>query len=264
MTQMALVIDLNVCVGCHACVTSCKEWNTSGEAGSLVDLNPYDADASGTFFNRVQTFEAGEYPDTDTIHLPKSCLHCEDPPCVPVCPTGASFKRKEDGIVLVDYDKCIGCKYCAWACPYGAREIDEKRQEMTKCTLCSDRINNESLPERDRKPACVMACPTSARLFGDIHDPESTVSKAIRESEGYQLMPEWGTRPANHYLPRHKTESRHTAAEVERADNPRAIDLQLQHGELNLAAAARRTAPSPLARILGLAKSFRGDTAASK
>ena len=102
MTQMALVIDLNVCVGCHACVTSCKEWNTSGEAGSLADLNPYDADPSGTFFNRVQTFEAGEYPLADTIHFPKSCLHCEDPPCVPVCPTGASYKRKEDGLVLVD------------------------------------------------------------------------------------------------------------------------------------------------------------------
>ena len=122
MTQLALVIDLNVCVGCHACVTSCKEWNTSGSAGPLADLNPYGADPTGTFFNRVQTFEVGEYPDTQTVHFPKSCLHCEDPPCVPVCPTGASYKRAEDGIVLVDYDKCIGCKYCAWACPYGVRE----------------------------------------------------------------------------------------------------------------------------------------------
>ena len=125
MTQLALVIDLNVCVGCHACVTSCKEWNTSGSAGPLADFNPYDKDPTGTFFNRVQTFEVGQYPDTQTVHFPKSCLHCEDPPCVPVCPTGASYKRAEDGIVLVDYDKCIGCKYCAWACPYGAREIDE-------------------------------------------------------------------------------------------------------------------------------------------
>jgi len=134
MTQMALVIDLNVCAGCHACVTSCKEWNTSGESGSLADLNPYDADPSGTFFNRVQSFEAGSYPNAETIHFPKSCQHCEDPPCVPVCPTGASYKRKEDGLVLVDFDKCIGCKYCAWACPYGARELDEKRKEMTKCS----------------------------------------------------------------------------------------------------------------------------------
>ncbi|MGZ8231617.1 MAG: sulfite dehydrogenase subunit SoeB, partial [Burkholderiales bacterium] len=142
MTQLALVIDLNVCVGCHACVTSCKEWNTSGEAGSLSDERPYDRDPTGTFFNRVQTFEVGEFPNTQTVHLPKSCLHCEDPPCVPVCPTGASFKRPEDGLVLVDYDKCIGCKYCAWACPYGVRELDEKRKVIGKCTLCVDRIDN--------------------------------------------------------------------------------------------------------------------------
>ena len=203
--QLALVIDLNVCVGCHACVTSCKQWNTSGAAGPLADQNAYGANPTGTFFNRVQTYEAGSFPGTETIHFPKSCLHCEDPPCVPVCPTGASYKRKEDGIVLVDYDKCIGCKYCAWACPYGAREIDEERQVMTKCTLCVDRIYDELLPKEDRKPACVMACPTGARLFGDVKDPLSEVSIAIRERGGYALMPEWQTQPANQYLPRRIT-----------------------------------------------------------
>jgi len=189
MTQLALVIDLNVCVGCHACVTSCKQWNTSGTAGPLADLEPYGKDPTGAFFNRVQTFEVGEYPNTQTVHFPKSCLHCEDPPCVPVCPTGASYKRAEDGIVLVDYDKCIGCKYCSWACPYGAREVDPVRKVMTKCTLCVDRIHDKALPEAERKPACVLACPTSARLFGDIHDPESVVSQAIRDHAGYPLMP---------------------------------------------------------------------------
>lgn len=203
--QLALVIDLNVCVGCHACVTSCKQWNTSGSAGPLADENPYGIGPTGTFFNRVQTYEAGTYPQTETIHFPKSCLHCEDPPCVPVCPTGASYKRREDGIVLVDYDKCIGCKYCAWACPYGAREIDEARQVMTKCTLCVDRIHDQALPPEDRKPACVKACPTGARLFGDIKDPDSEVSRAIREHGGYALMPEWETSPANKYLPRRQT-----------------------------------------------------------
>jgi Fe-S-cluster-containing dehydrogenase component len=205
--QLALVIDLNVCVGCHACVTSCKEWNTSGSAGPLVDENAYGANPTGTFFNRVQTYEAGIFPGTDTIHFPKSCLHCEEPPCVPVCPTGASYKRAEDGIVLVDYDKCIGCKYCAWACPYGAREIDEARQVMTKCTLCVDRIHDEQLAKEDRKPACVKACPTGARLFGDVKDPDSDVSIAIRERGGYSLMPEWQTKPANQYLPRRITEA---------------------------------------------------------
>ncbi len=224
MTQLALVIDLNVCVGCHACVTSCKQWNTSGAAGALADLNPYDADPNGTFFNRVQTFEVGEYPNTQTVHFPKSCLHCEDPPCVPVCPTGASYKRKEDGIVLVDYDKCIGCKYCSWACPYGARELDEQRKVMTKCTLCVDRISDTKLPEAERKPACVLACPSHARLFGDVHDPASVVSQAIAERGGYQLMPEWGTNPANHYLPRRKIGHNVRSEDLERVDNPLKVD----------------------------------------
>ena len=226
MTQLALVIDLNVCVGCHACVTSCKQWNTSGTAGALADLNPYASEPNGTFFNRVQTFEVGEYPNTQTVHFPKSCLHCEDPPCVPVCPTGASYKRESDGIVLVDYDKCIGCKYCSWACPYGAREFDEERKVMSKCTLCVDRIYDKAIPEPQRKPSCVIACPSNARLFGDIHDPASEVSVAIQERAGYQLMPEWGTNPANHYLPRRKTEIRIHPEDLERVDNPLKIDGQ--------------------------------------
>jgi len=227
MTQLALVIDLNVCVGCHACVTSCKEWNTSGPAGPMGDEHPYGEDPSGTFFNRVQTFEVGSFPDTQTVHFPKSCLHCEDPPCVPVCPTGASYKRAEDGIVLVDYDKCIGCKYCAWACPYGVRELDAQQKVMKKCTLCVDRIADETLPAAERKPACVLACPTNARLFGDVHDPDSVVSRAIREQGGYALMPEWGTQPANHYLPRRRTEITVHADELQRVDNPRKVDGRL-------------------------------------
>ena len=170
MTQLALVIDLNVCVGCHACVTSCKEWNTSGAAGYLSDDNPYGKDPTGTFFNRVQTFEVGEYPNTQTVHFPKSCLHCEDPPCVPVCPTGASYKREEDGIVLVDYDKCIGCKYCAWACPYGVREIDEHRHVMTKCTLCVDRIYDPQAAARG----------TQARLRHGLSDERAPVRRRAR------------------------------------------------------------------------------------
>ena len=220
MTQLALVIDLNTCVGCHACVTSCKEWNTSGYAGPMHDTDPYSKDPDGVFFNRVQTYEMGTFPNVETIHFPKSCLHCEEPPCVPVCPTGASYKRESDGIVLVDYDKCIGCKYCSWSCPYGAREFDEKQGVMKKCTLCVDRIYDETLAEERRKPACVLACPPGARLFGDVHDPDSAVSVAIREEGGYPLMPEWGTKPANHYLPRRKTKIKIHEDELVRADNP--------------------------------------------
>jgi Fe-S-cluster-containing dehydrogenase component len=220
MTQLALVIDLNVCVGCHACVISCKQWHTSGWAGPLTDHNPYGAEPTGTFFNRVQTFEVGAFPDTETVHFPKSCLHCEEPPCVQVCPTGASYKREDNGVVLVDEDRCIGCRYCAWACPYGARELDEHQGVMKKCTLCGDRLTTQSLPERERQPACVLACPASARLFGDVHDPESEVSIAIRERGGYQLLPECGTQPANHYLPRRKTRLCIDPEVVTRADNP--------------------------------------------
>ena len=97
-----------------------------------------------------------------TLHFPRSCLHCETPACVTVCPTGASYKRAEDGIVLVDEDKCIGCKLCSWACPYGAREYSEVEGVMKKCTLCVDRIYNENL-DRSRAPAGVRAGLPDAR-----------------------------------------------------------------------------------------------------
>jgi Fe-S-cluster-containing dehydrogenase component len=136
-----------------------------------------------------------------TVHFPRSCLHCETPACVTVCPTGASYKRAEDGIVLVDEDKCIGCQLCAWACPYGAREISAKRGTMQKCTLCVDRIYNETLDSADRQPACVAACPTRARHFGDLGDPDSAISRLVAERDGYALMPEFGYQPVNKYLP---------------------------------------------------------------
>ena len=202
MAQLALVIDLNTCVGCHACATNCKAWNTQGTFGPLTDHEPYDEDPYGVWFNRVQTYEVGKYPHTETMYLPKSCMHCKDAPCVQVCPTSASYKRVEDGIVLVNYNDCIGCKYCAWACPYGCREFDEFDGVMKKCTLCVDRIYNDNLPIAERLPACVLACPSKARGFGDIDDPNSEASKRIREGMGYKLLPEAGTDPSLHYLPK--------------------------------------------------------------
>jgi Fe-S-cluster-containing dehydrogenase component len=136
-----------------------------------------------------------------TVNFPRSCLHCETPACVTVCPTGASYKRASDGIVLIDEDKCIGCKLCSWACPYGAREFDTDVGVMKKCTLCVDRIYNDNLAEEDRVPACVAACPTSARHFGDLGDPQSAVSQLVAERGGVDLMPELGYRPTNKYLP---------------------------------------------------------------
>jgi len=162
--KMGLVIDLDTCVGCHACAVNCKEWNTGSQGAPLSDQDPYGA-------------------------------------CVTVCPTGASYKREDDGIVLVNESDCIGCGLCAWACPYGAREMDAAEGVMKKCTLCVDRIYNENLPEEDRVPACVRTCPAGARHFGDLADPNSNVSQLVTARGGFDLMPEQGTKPVNKYLP---------------------------------------------------------------
>lgn len=201
--KLGLVIDLDICVGCHACAVNCKEWNSGGHAAPLTDIDPYGAKPIGVWFNRIHTYEVGanENEPSRTVHFPKSCLHCEDAACVTVCPTGASFKRAEDGIVLVHEDKCIGCKLCSWACPYGAREYDAEEGVMKKCTLCIDRIYNENMEEIDRVPACVSTCPAGARHYGDLGDPNSAVSKLVVERTGFDLMAEIGFKPTNKYLP---------------------------------------------------------------
>jgi len=264
--KLGLVIDLDTCVGCHACAVSCKQWNAGGIAGPLTDEQPYGKEPSGVWFNRVHSYEvaaeAHAHPGTGaapgpapapapgvqaldgdapaggpqaacsgpasasgaapaqpamSLHFPRSCLHCETPACVTVCPTGASYKRAEDGIVLVDEGKCIGCKLCSWACPYGAREYSEVEGVMKKCTLCVDRIYNQNLPEPEREPACVQACPTRARHFGDLGDPESKVSKLVAERGGVALLPELGYGPVNRYLP---PRPRRAGAAADAAEDP--------------------------------------------
>jgi Fe-S-cluster-containing dehydrogenase component len=243
--KLGLVIDLDTCVGCHACAVACKEWNDGGQFGPLPDEHAYGKEPLGVWFNRIHSFEVqpkgcgGDAPaaamtvggaasaPTMTVHFPRSCLHCETPACVTVCPTGASYKRAEDGIVLVDEDKCIGCKLCSWACPYGAREYSEQRGVMQKCTLCVDRIYNESFDEADRQPACVMACPTRARHFGDLGDPDSPVSRLVAERDGQALMPELGYAPVNRYLPPRprKAVGAHAAPQAETLDTTKLSPL---------------------------------------
>ena len=206
--KLGLVIDLDTCVGCHACAVNCKEWNASGHSAPLTDFNAYQAKQEGVWFNRIHTYEAGEGATSRTVHFPRSCLHCEQPACVTVCPTGASYKRAEDGIVLVNAEICIGCKLCSWACPYGAREFDEDQGVMKKCTLCIDRIYNENLAEEERVPACVSTCPARARHYGDLGDPGSDVSRLVGERGGFDLMPEMGYKPVNKYLPPRKRTDR--------------------------------------------------------
>lgn len=204
MTQYALVIDLDKCVGCQACAANCKAWHCGSKYGPLPDKDPFGVKPEGVWFNRVQTYEVGTFPNTEVVYLPKSCMQCKDAPCVKVCPTSASYKRAEDGIVMVNYEDCIGCKYCSWACPYGCREFDPVAGVMKKCILCVDRIYNDNLPEEERKPACVLTCPTKARIFGDIDDPNSEASQRIRNRMGYRLMPEASSEPSNHYLPKRR------------------------------------------------------------
>jgi len=199
--KLGLVIDLDTCVGCHACAVNCKEWNTGGHSAPLPDHDPFGADPHGVWFNRVHSFECGDGAAGRTVHFPRSCLHCDNAACVEVCPTGASYKRAEDGIVLVNEDICIGCKLCSWACPYGAREFDDDAGVMKKCTLCIDRIYNETLDEADRVPACVATCPANARHFGDLNDPDSDVSRLVAARQGGDPMAELGYAPVNKYLP---------------------------------------------------------------
>ena len=208
--QLGLVIDLDICVGCHACAVNCKEWNSGGYSAPMTDWNAYggetdsegqDEGAWGVWFNRINAYEAGDGTASQTVYFPRSCLHCADAKCVTVCPTGASYKRSSDGIVLVDADLCIGCKLCSWACPYGAREYDATDKVMKKCTLCVDRIYNDNVPEAERIPACVSTCPVGARHYGDLGDPNSEISLLVAARGGYDLMPEMGYRPTNKYLP---------------------------------------------------------------
>lgn len=245
-SKLGLVIDLDICVGCHACAVNCKEWNSGGHSAPMTDWNAYsgtesqdgdDTGAWGVWFNRVHTYEVNEGSQSRTVHFPRSCLHCEEPACVTVCPTGASYKREEDGIVLVNPDTCIGCKLCSWACPYGAREYDQTDGVMKKCTLCIDKIYNENLEEVDRVPACVSTCPAGARHFGDFNDPNSEVSVLVKDRQGYDLLPELGYKPTNKYLPprprRDETSEKHeqisilNMASSKNADQAEAINNPL-------------------------------------
>ena len=146
MTRNIIDIDLDSCIGCHSCAVVCKQENNVG---------------LGTFYNKVLTVgSSGTYPDLEMYYLPVSCQHCDNPECVSVCPTGASYKR-DDGVVLVDHSKCIGCQYCVMACPYGVRYLNEEERVVEKCTLCEQKIAQGELPQ------CVSQCCGMARWFGD-------------------------------------------------------------------------------------------------
>ena len=215
--RWGMVIDLQRCIGCFACQIECKS----------VHFLPPDV-----FWARVIISEVGTRSSLRKKILPLLCNHCKEAPCQKVCPTGAT-SRREDGIVWVDYDKCVGCRYCIISCPYQHRtRLDSntaKReyfpeqgytpleiigrelyplQEGTavKCNFCMERID-EGLSkklkpgiDREATPACVNICPAKARTFGDLDDPDSNVSQLIKSKKGAPLHHEFGTEPSVYYL----------------------------------------------------------------
>lgn len=210
MTRYAMVADLRRCVGCQTCTAACKHAN---------------ATPPGVQWRRVLDMEFGEFPDVQRAFVPVGCQHCDEPPCMDVCPTTAT-KKRPDGIVTIDYDICIGCAYCAVACPYQARyKVDEplfaygaatasetqgfddaRLGVAQKCTFCVDRIDaGKALGltpgvDPDASPACANACIADALSFGDIEDPDSNVSKLLTENTWFQMHEELGTNPGFYYL----------------------------------------------------------------
>lgn len=157
MTQLGWSIDLSKCVGCHACTVACKaENNTYPQTSPLIVRN---GRAVAVNWRWVIYQENGRYPNPTRVFITSACNHCEEPACLKSCPVGAISKRESDGIVLIDQDKCIGCKYCIWACPYGAPQFNENTKKVEKCTFCVHRID-AGLP-----PACVTTCTGRALNF---------------------------------------------------------------------------------------------------
>ena len=204
MTKLGMAVDLHRCIGCNTCALACKMQNNVPD---------------GMLWNRVLTegceqFDGAEgtYPNLTRTYLPIACQHCDNPACQKVCPTGATY-TDDKGRVEIDYEKCIGCRMCMAACPYNARVFNWNeparstgfdygdaagargpRGVMEKCTLCKERT------DRGDVPMCVLCCPADARIFGDLDDPDSDVSVALREKEGFTLLEEKGTRPKVRYL----------------------------------------------------------------
>ncbi len=199
------LIDTRKCIGCGRCANACK----------LENKVPFDEPVYRTWVERYRVIKKGREEEvtidspngsingftddipaeeiTKAFYVPKICNHCENPPCVQVCPVGATYTT-EDGVVLVDYNYCIGCRYCIQGCPYGARYFNSEKGTADKCTWCYHRITKGLLP------ACVQACPVGARVFGDLKDPDSPVNKILDKERINVLKPDLGTKPKVYYV----------------------------------------------------------------
>jgi Fe-S-cluster-containing dehydrogenase component len=183
--RYGLVIDLERCIGCHTCTIACKTEHGL-ENGSWINVK--------TIGGQHQDTPEGKHPQLKMHFLPVLCMHCRQAPCRDACPLEA-IVRREDGIVLVDEEKCDGCQACLSACPYDALVYDTDRNIARKCTLCSHRVD-EGL-----EPFCVICCETEAIYFGDVEDRDSIVSRIIDRRSASVLQPEKGTKPAVYYCP---------------------------------------------------------------
>jgi molybdopterin-containing oxidoreductase family iron-sulfur binding subunit len=226
--RWGMVIDLSKCVGCQACSVACKMENDVPHGSPEENRR-----RTSSFWHKVLAASSGRYPAQSIDLLPMPCMHCDNAPCTTVCPTKATYRR-EDGIIMQDFRKCIGCKYCMIACPYGVRNYNYKEPEeqeyfrpdpppdrasvgpwpfpsrvegvVEKCTFCFHRIDR-ALRENmivgvDVVPACAEACPAHAISFGDLDDPGSQVSQLIASREWFRLREGLETRPKTYYLPR--------------------------------------------------------------
>ena len=204
MTRLAIAINKKRCIGCNTCSLACKMQNNVPD---------------GMLWNRVLTEDVdmfddavGTYPNLSRTYLPVACQHCDNAACQRACPTGATYKD-DKGRIEIDYDKCIGCRMCMAACPYNARTFNwneptratgfnygdarvpvRKKGVMEKCTLCKERTDDGDVP------MCVLCCPADARIFGDLDDPDSEISRTIRENHAGVLLEEKGTQPKVHYF----------------------------------------------------------------
>lgn len=221
--RYAMALDTHACIGCLACTVACKVENGSPE---------------GIWFAPVISHELGEFPDVRRAYLPLLCNHCSDAPCLKACPTGA-ITRRRDGIVLIDQDRCCGSGACVIACPYGAIHYYGERQAAKtpfdevklaghqpgtaqKCTFCAPRL------DRGLRPACIDVCPTGARIFGDLDDPQSAVAKAFAEPDAVALGAPVDTKPNTRYLARGVRHAGGTDADIALAFRP-----QTQWGTFN-------------------------------
>ena len=190
----AMVMDLRKCIGCQACVIACKSENNVPltvfrTVVQVMETGHMVSDKDGI----VVTDEGNFTPDTKRFNLPRMCNHCDHPSCVEVCPVKATFKR-QDGIVLIDYNVCIGCGTCLQACPYDMRFFNPVQHTADKCTFCVHRI------DRGLMPACVTSCVGRARKFGDLNDPKSEVSRLIAGYPTSKLKISTGNDPQVFYI----------------------------------------------------------------